>query len=374
MIYFDNAATGGFKPNCVLETVNTVLKYLSANPGRSGHRLSVTGANIVYDCRKSIAELFSATPERVIFTKNCTEALNLAIFGTLKVGGHIITSVYEHNSILRPLFYLESQNLISLTVVTPSKEESLDKTIEKHITDKTYMVALTCASNVTGEVLPFSLIGKLCKQRGILFLLDGAQGGGHLPISLKNDGVNLLALAGHKGLYGVMGSGALIIDENTQVSPVSFGGTGTQSLLKTQPEELPERLETGTLNLPAIAGLNEGVNFISANLINFSERLISSTAQIINSLKDVGKVTVFSSPNPVGIVAFDIDGYDSSEVCDILDKQYDIAVRGGAHCAPLMHEFLGTNKKGLVRVSLAVQNNGSEINHFLRAVNKIASR
>lgn len=374
MIYFDNAATGGFKPSSVIDSATTVLKYLSANPGRSAHRLSVTGANIVFDCRRAVADLFDASPERVVFTKNCTEALNLAIFGTLKPNCHVITTVFEHNSVLRPLYHLESLNLISLSVVKPNENLSIYQSIKNAIKDDTYMVVMTSASNVTGEVLPFSEVGKLCADKGLIFILDGAQGAGHVPISLKNDNVSLLAIPAHKGLYGIMGLGALIINQNTEVEPLTFGGTGTQSFLTTQPLEYPERLESGTLNLPAIAGFAEGVRFASKNLKNFSERLHSATSEIINRLKLIPKVTVYSNPNPTGIVAFDIEGLDSAEACDILSSEYDVAVRGGAHCAPLMHEYLNTTEKGLIRVGLAVQNNGSEINHFLRAVSKIANR
>ncbi len=374
MIYFDNAATGGFKPSSVIDSATTVLKYLSANPGRSGHRLSVTGAKIVYDCRKAVAELFDGMPERVIFTKNCTEALNLAIFGTLKPNGHVITTIYEHNSVLRPLYYLKSLNLISLSIVKPSKDIPIYQAIKNAINKDTYMIAMTSASNVTGEILPYSEVGKLCKEHNLIFLLDAAQGAGHIPISLNNDNVSLLALPAHKGLYGIMGLGALVLSPNAKVEPIIFGGTGTQSFLTTQPFDYPERLESGTLNLPAIAGFAEGVRFAGKNLKNFSERLQSATSEIINKLLLIPKITVYSKPNPTGIVAFDVEGLDSAEVSDILCREYDVAVRGGAHCAPLMHEYLNTTEKGLVRVGLAVQNNGSEINHFLRAVSKIANR
>ena len=372
MIYFDNAATGGFKPRAVYDALFTVTKYLSANPGRSAHRLAVTGAKIVYECREILANIFNCSPERVIFTKNCTEALNLAIFGTVKRGGNVVTTVFEHNSVLRPLKSLEKQGVITLTVVAPEKDEDLSRAVEKNISDDTYLVAATAASNVTGEVMPVGRLGEVCKKRGVLFLADGAQGGGHIPLDMKKDGISMLALAGHKGLYGVMGSGVLCIDENVEVSPLITGGTGAESYSLFQPENYPERLESGTLNLPAIAALEEGVRFVGKNLRNFGETLLSATDALITGLKNVKGVTCFSEPNESGIAAFKIAGKDSAEVADILSNDYDVAVRGGLHCAPLTHGYLNTADGGLVRASLAVQNTAREIDYFLRAVDRIS--
>ena len=235
MIYFDNGATGGFKPRTVTDAVNTAVKFLSANPTRSAHRLSLVGAKTVYSCRENLAKLFGANPDRVIFTKNCTEALNVAIFGSLKQGGHIITTIYEHNSVLRPLYALEQKGLIQLDIVSPQENEPFAITIKNKIKNNTYLIITTSISNVTGEKLCVNEIASIAKENGILYLVDGAQGGGHTPLSLKKDGFNMLALAGHKGLYGIMGSGALIFDESVELSPLLFGGTGNESFNKTQP-------------------------------------------------------------------------------------------------------------------------------------------
>ncbi len=374
MIYLDNAATGGFKTSeSVLATMNAV-KFLCANPGRSGHSLSLTGARLISDARETLSMAFDCPSDKVIFTKNCTEALNTAIFGTLKKGGHVITTVYEHNSVLRPLYHLQSLGHIELDILSPTQDLSIYEVIKSKIKKNTYLVAVTSASNVTGEALPIDKIGALCKDRGLLFLVDGAQGGGHLKLTMQSQNISMLALAGHKGLYGIMGSGALLIDEKVEVSPLTFGGTGTDSFSKTQPLTYPEKLEAGTLNLPAICSLNAGVKYVMKNLAHFSEQLFLSTKYIIEELEKIEGVTCFSMPNRSGIVAFKLRDKDSSLVADILNLEYDIAVRGGIHCAPKMHEFLGTESEGLVRVSLAIQNTSKEINALLLAIKQIAKK
>lgn len=373
MIYFDNAATGGFKPRAVTDSVQTVTRYLSANPGRSGHRLSITGAEIVYNCRAFLGKVFNADSDRVIFTKNCTEALNVAIFGTLKVGGHVITTVYEHNSVLRPLFTLKEKGLISLDVVSPKDNGSITDAIKEKITGDTYLIVATSASNVTGEVLPISEIGDVAKRHGITFLVDGAQGGGHIDLDLKKQGISMLALAGHKGLYGIMGSGVLIIDDHTDVEPLILGGTGSESFNLSQPKCYPERLEAGTLNLPAVSALLEGVRYVSNNRSAFYNHLTSATATLIDGLERIPTVKCYSSPNGIGIVSFSLP-VASAEVADVLNSEYDVAVRGGMHCAPLIHKHLRTDEHGLIRVSLAVQNSSREISFFLKAISEIAKR
>lgn len=374
MIYFDNAATGGFKPRAVTDAATTVIRFLSANPGRSGHRLSVTGAEMVYDCRESIAGFFSTEPERVIFTKNCTEALNVAIFGTLQTGGHIITTVFEHNSVLRPLFTLKQKGLIDLDIAVPTPDKPLLKAIEEKIKPNTYMIIATAVSNVTGYALPLQQIGMLAKTNDLLFLVDGAQGGGHIHLDMKKLNVSLLALAAHKGLYGIMGSGVLLIDDETEVEPLILGGTGSESFNLNQPSPYPERLEAGTINLPAIAALGEGIRFVKNNMNSFSAHLYSATKRLIDKISLIDGISCYSNPNDSGIVSFAFDTIASSEAADILNSDFDVAVRGGLHCAPLIHQHLNTAKEGLVRVSLAVQNSSSEIDYFVNAVEKIAKR
>lgn len=371
MIYFDNAATGGFKPRTVTDTANNVMRFLSANPGRSGHRLSVTGAQTIFSCRQLLANFFGASPERVIFTKNCTEALNVAIFGTLKKGGHVITTVYEHNSVLRPLHYLQSLGFISLDVVSDGENLPIELAIKQKIKENTYLIVTTAVSNVTGKTLPIDRIGKLAKNHQIKYIVDGAQGGGHISLNLKSQNISALCLAGHKGLMGIMGSGVLIFDDQTEIQPLLMGGTGSESFSLFQPDCYPERLEAGTLNLPAIASLYEGVRLVSENLESYSHHLYGYSQRLIDGLSDIKGIKCFSKPNRSGIVSFLVDGLESSEVADRLNHEYDVAVRGGLHCAPLLHKFLGTEKGGLTRASLCVQNTTREIDFFIKAVSEI---
>ena len=374
MIYLDNAATGGFKPHAATEAAVTVIRYLCANPGRSGHRLSLAGEKIMTSCRETLAGMFSARPERVAFAKNCTEALNTAIFGTLKRGGHVITTVFEHNSVLRPLYSLYKKGEIRLDIVAPGEDGDIVSAIREKIRPDTYLVCLTAASNVTGRVFPVREAGKMCRERGILFLADGAQAAGHIPLSLKEDCIDMLALPGHKGLYGIMGSGALVFGESVDISPLTMGGTGTESYNLLQPEGYPERLEAGTVNLPAVAALDEGAKFANSNMKSFGRHLTEASERLILKLSETDGVTVYSEPNPCGIVALNIDGLPSAEAADILSREYDIAVRGGMHCAPLAHRFFGTEDGGMIRASLAVQNSYRETATFIKAVKEMADK
>lgn len=371
MIYFDNAATGGFKIRAVKDAVNYSLSTLLANPGRSGHRLSVKSLELVYSCRETLAKYFSCEPERVIFTKNCTEALNQAIFGSKVEKGHVITTVFEHNSVLRPLFNLKQQGLIDLDVVSNQDDDGLIRQINGLIRENTYLIATTAVSNVTGRTLPIAKIGSIAKANNLLYLVDGAQGGGHVRLNMKEQNISMLALAGHKGLCGIMGSGALLIDSSVDLLPLNYGGSGIDTFNESMPSSYPEKLEAGTLNLPAISALKEGCAHALENLDSFSNYLTNITKYLIDKLSSLSQLTCYSSPNSAGIVAFKHDTIDSQEIADILSSDYDIAVRGGFHCAPLMHRALETEKSGLVRVSLAVHNTYREVDYFIKSLSSI---
>ena len=354
MIYLDNAATGGFKPNSVIETATNAIKFLNTNAGRSGHRLSKTGAGFIYSCRKKLSEFFNnLEPERVVFTKNCTEALNLAIYGCYKKNSTVITTCFEHNSVLRPLHTLEKLGLITLKIVYPQNGELITSyDVSKAFTSDTSLVVVNHVSNVNGTVNDVDGIGEFLKDKNCTFLVDGAQSAGHIKIDMQKSNIDALAVAGHKGLYSVQGSGALIFKNSCNVLPVFQGGTGTETFNLLQPDSYPERLESGTLNLPSICALEEGVRYIESSIDYISIRLSELTLYLIEKLSLIKNVKIYSKKNPSGIVAFEIKNLSSIEVSEILSDKYDIAVRGGFHCAPLMNKFLNTASDGLVRVSI----------------------
>lgn len=374
MIYLDNAATGGFKPNSVIETASSAIKYLNANAGRSGHRLSKTASGFVYSCRKKLSNFFNnGKVENVIFTKNCSEALNIAIYGLTKSNTHVITTCFEHNSVLRPLFTLEKNKVITLSVISPSNGKYLTaRDVETAFTPNTKLVIVNHVSNVTGDINDVKDIGNFLKNTNATFVVDGAQSGGHVKIDMTELNVDVLALAGHKGLYGIQGSGVLIFKDGIQIDDTFQGGTGTESFNPLQPSYYPEKLEIGTLNVPAICSLEEGVRYIESSIDYLSVRLTEMSKYLIDRLSLINNVKIYSTPNPVGIVAFSVDGVSSIEVAERLSDEFDVAVRGGFHCAPLMHKFLKTEDDGLVRASICPYNTKRDIYILCDAVKTIA--
>jgi len=372
MIYLDNAATGGFKPYLVTQATEYALKYLLANPGRSGHKLSMVGEEFIYKTRKQVSSFFNNDDvSRTIFTKNCSEALNMAILGTVKKGGHIIISAFEHNSVLRPVKFLHRLGLIEYSVAYPSTNKITRADVEPLIKENTYLVIINGASNVTGEINDIDNIGQLIKNSGIIFMVDGAQLGGHEKIDMQKQNIDILCLAGHKGLYSIMGCGLLLFNKKTTISPVFHGGTGTETF-EDYPSAYPELLEYGTHNLPAICSLYEGVIYVNENLDFFAKNLINKTKFCIELLKSL-KLEIYSSPNPCGIVSFAHTSMDSITLSNILSEKYDIATRGGFHCAPLAHKHLKTENSGLVRISFSPQNTNYEIKKLYYALKEITS-
>ncbi len=372
MIYFDNAATGGFKPSEVTDAVYNAIRFLNANAGRSGHRLSVLASRYVYETRKLVSSFFHGYgAERVVFTSNCTEALNAAIFGTLGQGSHAIATVTEHNSVLRPLYALKRTGKTTLSVALPKGDRITAEDVAPLLTENTRLVAVNAVSNVTGTPNDLAGIGELLKNTKTLFLVDGAQGAGHVPLDMRGLHADILCAAGHKGLNAVQGIGILAFSPKARIEPILFGGTGTDTFNEDMPEDYPEKLEAGTMNLPAVLSLSEGIRQLRDSLPYVSERLTKLTEFLIGKLKERSFVSLYSEPNAAGIVAFSHREIPSQELAQILSDRYDIAVRGGFHCAPLMHRFLGTEKLGLVRVSLSAMNTRKEINEFLSALDEI---
>ncbi|MBQ8685704.1 MAG: aminotransferase class V-fold PLP-dependent enzyme [Clostridia bacterium] len=372
MIYFDNAATGGKKPDGVLTAVTSAVR-VCANPGRSGHKLSLAMAKLVQDCRNALSEFFDGYGyDRVIFTKNCTEALNLALFGTLSKGDHVITTRMEHNSVLRPLEALKKSGVIDYSICQTLDEENLPREIKSLVRENTRLVAVTSASNVNGYIPPIDKLKAVLPER-VLLLCDGAQGGGHIPIKMQKSGLDILALAGHKGLMGIQGSGALLFSERVEPKPYTYGGTGSLSLSLDMPDFYPDALEAGTLAFPAVVSMLEGVRYLALRQEEIANKLLSLTAYLIDGLEGLSEYAIYSKPNPCGIVAFKHSSVQSEYLASALSSVYDIAVRGGLHCAPLMHEALGTQDEGLVRVSFSHFNSKPEIDELLAALKKLAS-
>ena len=375
MVYLDNAATGGFKPKCVYDAINSALKNLSANPGRSGHTVSVNCLKLVTKARENISEYFGCDNfENVIFTKNCTEALNIAILGSITSPCHVITSANDHNSVLRPLFELKKQNKISLSVVEP--DENLKITASNvcaHICENTKFVCLNLVSNVTGGTIEVEKIAKICKEKKITLICDAAQSSGHIDINMKEMGIDILAFPGHKGLCGPTGIGGLCFNGNIKIMPVLFGGTGTESNSVHQPEGYPESLESGTLNIIGIAGLNAAIKYVKANKQKMRDNLDFLSTFFLENLSKNKKIKIYSVKNSCGIVSILIDGYSSMDIADILNTKYKIAVRAGLHCAPLIHKHLNTLDLGLVRFSISAFNNIQEIAYTLQALKELTS-
>ena len=376
-IYLDTPATSHYKPRCVKRAF---LKYLScsANPGRGGHYLALKNAQMIWQTRETIAKMFGEIePENVIFTKNATEALNIAILGLCakNKGKHVACSCLEHNSVLRPLHRLQSLGEITLTVVNPKNNKFITASdISSAIRPNTFLVCLTAISNVTGNKNNYEEVASLCHKKGVIFLLDDAQGVGHVKINMKKLHINFLAFSGHKGLHTPQGIGALCINCDTYPLPIIFGGTGTESENLMQPTTPPECYESGTVSSPLIASLNAGANYIEKHFEHFTKKIAKLTQYTIKKLSEIEGVKLYSlSQNTHGVVSFSVEGFDSIEVADYLNEQYHIATRGGLHCAPLTHKMLGTIQSGLVRVGVDFSNNYHDINILAKALKTLTS-
>lgn len=368
MIYMDNAATGGYKPSSVTAAVRAAIE-VCANPGRSGHKLSVACAERVYAVRKLLCEFFNApSPDRVVFTKNCTEALNIALFGVLRAGDKVVSTVAEHNSVLRPLNYLEKRG-VKVLLAPLTADGEIDLTALATMSVGAKAVVITLASNVTGVAPQIERVRPLIPPETLL-ICDGAQACGHVPINVTGCGIDALAVAGHKGMLGIQGSGALLFSERFNPAPVLLGGTGSESFNLDMPDFYPDRLESGTLAYPAVISLGEGALYLKTHLYEHKDKTEYLTAKLYDGLKNIGGITVYSVPNPYGIIALSFCNMQSETAAYRLSEEYSVCVRGGLHCAPLMHEAL--NSEGLVRVSLSPFNTEREVESLLRAAEKLA--
>ena len=373
MIYFDNAATTGKKPTEVIRAVDGALRELSANPGRSGHNASLKTADAVYSVREKTAEFFGASgAENVVFTLNCTHSINCVIKGVLKKGEHAVTSSLEHNSVMRPL--IKEEIPFDTAYVSLADDSLTLREFERKIRPNTRLVICTGASNVLGKTLPIAEIGALCRERGVLFAVDAAQIAGVMPINMRQMNIDYLCVAPHKGLYAPMGIGVLIC-ENPIENTIIEGGTGTNSAELVQPEGLPERLESGTVNVPEIMGLSAGIDYVKGVGI---KKIYSHEMKLIRYLyKELSKndrVQLYT-PEPkdglyAPVLSFNVYGKTSAEVSQYLNGK-GIAVRGGLHCAPSAHRQIGTLDIGAVRVSVAAFNTPAEITSLIKAIKQI---
>ncbi|WP_077359001.1 aminotransferase class V-fold PLP-dependent enzyme [Virgibacillus halodenitrificans] len=378
MIYFDQAASSFPKPPQVVEAMVSVMTTTGANPGRGGHKIAREAADIIRRTREKAANIFGCTdPKKALFYNNATVALNQAIKGlSWEHGDHVISTSLEHNSVRRPLEYIKEEFGVEITYIPWSPdEEQFTKAIQQEIKGKTKLVALTHASNVTGAVLPIDKILDVVRNKGIITLVDASQTAGHIPIHMKEQGIDMLAFPGHKGLLGPQGTGMLLLEGDITLNPLHHGGTGSFSDTPHQPENLPEKLESGTLNTPGIAGLYAALECYEERKGENVPRETILIRRLEAGLEKIPGVICYGVENhklKMPIVAFNIQEVNSQEIATILDSHYQIGVRAGLHCSPLGHETLNTHGQGVVRASLGIYNTEKEVDTFLNAIKEIA--
>jgi cysteine desulfurase family protein len=374
-IYFDNAATSWPKPPAMMEAMQRFNDTIGGNPGRSGHSLSVEAGRVVYEARERVATLFGADdPLSIVFTKNATEALNLALFGLLKPGDHVVTSGMEHNSVMRPLRFLEGQGVeVSVVPCSPTGELDPDD-VKRHMDLNTRVVVMTHASNVTGTVLPVQQCAEIAHDQGCLFIVDASQTAGQLPVHVESVGADILCFTGHKALLGPQGTGGLYICPGVEglLKPLMHGGTGSRSEFEEQPDFLPDMLEAGTPNAIGLAGLSAGVGFLlDQGVETVREREEGLMARFLEGLTALEGATLYG-PSDVrrrtAVISFNIEGLSPSDVAFVLDEEYAILSRPGLHCAPVAHRTLGTFPEGAVRFSFGAFTTEDEITLGLEAL------
>jgi cysteine desulfurase family protein len=376
MIYFDSAATSFQKPRQVPEAVSRAMRSC-ASAGRGGHSAGIAASNTLFSAREELQSFFNAsTPEQIIFTFNATHAINIAVKGLTPVNGTVLCSALEHNAAVRPLYAAEEHGIQLRIVESPlfSPDETLENWRRALEDGKADAAVVNHVSNVFGSVAPVEKIAVLCKQYGVPLIIDAAQSAGHLPINCGGISNAVVCTAGHKGLYGPQGTGVMILPDGLLPHPLMEGGTGNHSLSRAMPDDIPDRYEAGTHNIPGIAGLTEGVRFAASKGIPFirqHERQL--TKLLCNGLTELPGITVYSAENEndqIGVVSFTVSEIDSESVAERLAER-DIAVRAGYHCAPLAHQTAGTLPGGTIRVSFSLFNTPQQVGEFLRVLRKV---
>ncbi|TDX53233.1 aminotransferase class V-fold PLP-dependent enzyme [Orenia marismortui] len=377
MIYFDNAATTFKKPNRVYEAVLDTLKNKAGNPSRGGHKAALDASRVIFDARRRLAKFFNVpSSKEIIFTKNATEANNLILKGLIEEEDHVITTDLEHNSIYRPLNRLKKERGIDVSTIDTSQSiDNFLKDIETAINDQTKLIVMTHASNVTGAILATEEVGQIAKENNIIFAVDAAQTAGVLDIDVQTMNIDFLSFTGHKGLLAPQGVGGLYINSEIEFAPLLEGGTGGSSKEKLNPNILPDKYESGTLNTPAIAGLKAGIEFLEKEgldrIYNHELELLNRLTSGLLEMKEVKILDTKAKKNKVAVISFIVSGIKSATIGNLLDKNYDIAVRTGLHCAPLAHQSIGTYDVGTVRVSFSYFNTIEEVDIFLKALKDI---
>lgn len=376
MIYFDNAATTLMKPPTVAEAVARAITSFGG-VGRGVYESSIAAGMAVFETRTQIAELFNAPSAKdVAFTANATEALNIIVSGLLQSGDHVITTAASHNSVLRPLYRKQEQGCeLSILPVSPDGSIDYDE-FESLFKPNTRLALLTHASNLTGDVYDIETMAQICRTQGVLSVIDTAQTAGHVSIDMQEAGIDILVFTGHKSLFGPQGTGGLCLNGDIEIPPFMVGGSGTQSYSHYHPERMPERLEAGTLNSHGIAGLSAGLAFIKEcgldAISTQTEALVSRFQTGVDGIDGLIRYGRQDGSLGCGIVALNIRDEDSALVSDRLSSEYGICTRAGAHCAPLMHEALGTVEQGIVRFSFTLFNTEEEVDRALEALREIA--
>lgn len=380
MIYFDNAATSFPKPKEVEEAMVSAIRTLG-NASRGAHAGALTSDRVIFHTRQQLRDLFHAeSSSDIAFSQNDTQALNTALFGLLSPGDHVITTACEHNSVLRPLYRLEKAG-VELTILPADPDGTVDPELFEYAVQwNTKLIVMTHASNLTGNVMPLTAAAECAEKHHLLLVLDAAQTAGLLPIDVRAQGIDVLTFSGHKGLLGPQGTGGLVVREGVEIRPLMTGGTGVQSFLKEQPQQMPTRLEAGTQNGHGIAGLSGGLTYLSkVGTDAVYEKALGLSRYFYEGVVRIPNVKVYGSfpegdwtGRRVPTIALNIGDMNSSDVADLLWTERHIAVRAGAHCAPLMHEALGTAKSGAVRFSFSHYNTKEEVDTAIEEIQSIA--
>ena len=375
MIYFDNAATSMHKPQEVTDAVVFALNHFG-NASRGVYDESLQADRLIYDARSEIAELFNAgNPRQVAFSKNSTESLNIAIFGTLSPEDHVITSVSEHNSVLRPLNYLEDRGMqLSFLPIDDKGRIQIDK-IPSLIQKNTKAIVITHASNVSGNITDLYAVSEFCKKYDLMLIVDGSQTAGSIEIDMQSMGIDILCFTGHKSLMGPQGIGGLCVNESTYIRPFIVGGTGIHSYDKFQPDKMPTRLESGTINSIGIAGLFAAVKYLKEkNIITIHKKALEVSQYFYSKLSEFEGIKFYgdySAKNRAAIVSFNIGNRESALIGKSLITDHNISTRVGTHCAPLLHIAFGTDKQGMVRFSFSHNNTFEEVDIAVEALKNI---